>query len=104
MSEEGTDDDFVQELVCAFMEECQEGVTECQRAHKEEDKEAIRTAAHGLKGSAAIFGAEELSETAKKLEFAIKVKTIASFLCVIFQFFTYVIFNVARSFSIYPFE
>lgn len=73
MTDAVDDEDFVQELVSAFMEECRDGVQECQRALKDEDREAIKTAAHGLKGSAAIFGAEELSEAAKQLEYAIKV-------------------------------
>ena len=72
------DDSFVDELVSAYVEECQTGLVECRRAWEAEDYDAIRCAAHGLKGSAAIFGAQDLSETAKKLEFAINVRVLPS--------------------------
>ena len=73
MFKELDDENFVDELVGAFVEECQTGILECRRAVEAKDYDAIRCAAHGLKGSAAIFGADVLSETAKKLEYAINV-------------------------------
>ena len=73
MLQELDDEDFVTELVSAFLEECNEATDQCLKAKDEKNFDEVRAAAHGLKGSAAIFGAESLSETAKTLEFAIKV-------------------------------
>ena len=36
--------------------------------------EQTKVAAHSIKGSAAVFGATELSEAAKELEYALKVR------------------------------
>ena len=77
MINEIDDQGFVEELVGAFIEECEDGLAECRRALESKDFDAVRCAAHGLKGSAAIFGAQVLSETAKKLEYAINVRAFA---------------------------
>lgn len=74
MLQELDDEDFVTELVSAFLEECKEATEQCQKAKDAKNLDEVRSAAHGLKGSAAIFGADSLSETAKTLEFAIKVR------------------------------
>ena len=65
---ETTGDDFVEELVVAFLEEAPQMVSDLQSALEASDEDAFRRAAHSLKSNANVFGATDLSEIARKLE------------------------------------
>jgi HPt (histidine-containing phosphotransfer) domain-containing protein len=61
-------DDFIGEMVDAFLEEGAQFVSDLNSALAEKDVDKFRRAAHSLKSNAATFGATKLSELAKELE------------------------------------
>ena len=61
-------DDFIDEMVDAFLEEGVQFVADLDRAIADQDVERFRRAAHSLKSNAATFGAMKLSGLAKELE------------------------------------
>jgi signal transduction histidine kinase/DNA-binding response OmpR family regulator len=68
MSRLGDDEELLLEAAGAFVEEAGVLLEEVRRAVAEEDAPGLRLAAHSLKGSASIFGADKLVATAKWVE------------------------------------
>ena len=62
------DPDLLKEIVGIFLEDCPRMVTELERAVDSGDAEAVRRAAHTLKGSVAVLGAKALAAVAKEAE------------------------------------
>lgn len=56
------------ELVQLFLESSQQDLARCEAAHRGGDAEALRRAAHSIKGSSAGIGATSLSRDAAALE------------------------------------
>ena len=65
---EAVGEDFVCEMVDAFLEEGFQLVASLQNALAEQDVDRFRRAAHSLKSHSATFGAMQLSNLAKELE------------------------------------
>ena len=61
-------DDFIDEMVDAFLEEGVQFIADLDSAFADQDVDRFRRAAHSLKSNAATFGAMKLSELAKELE------------------------------------
>lgn len=61
-------DDFIDEMVDAFLEEGAQFVEDLRTACADQDVDRFRRAAHSLKSNAATFGAMNLSILAKELE------------------------------------
>ena len=61
-------DDFIDEMVDAFLEEGIQFVADLESALAEQDVDRFRRAAHSLKSNSATFGAMELAALAKELE------------------------------------
>ena len=61
--------DFLGELIDTFLEEAPGMFIEMQQALAENDADGFRRAAHSLKSNASTFGATELAEKAKDLEY-----------------------------------
>ena len=66
---ESVGDDFIGELVQAFLEESPLMLDEMRTAIAAEEVDGLRRAAHSLKSNANTFGATSLAELAKDLEF-----------------------------------
>jgi histidine phosphotransfer protein HptB len=64
----GASSDFANELVDLFVEDSRKRVTTLAAALQVHDRTALRTAAHGLKGSAGAVGARRLSTMCHVLE------------------------------------
>jgi len=62
-------EDFVGELIDTFLEEAPGIFAEMRQALSAGDADSFRRAAHSLKTNAATFGATELAEKAKELEY-----------------------------------
>jgi len=62
-------DDFINELVDAFLEDAPHMIGEMHTALAARDVESFRRNAHSLKSNAQTFGATELATLAKELEF-----------------------------------
>jgi HPt (histidine-containing phosphotransfer) domain-containing protein len=62
--------DFVVTLIEAFAEEAQQLVDLLRRAAAQGDAAGFETAAHTLKSNGATFGATQLAEMARRLEWA----------------------------------
>jgi len=62
-------EDFIGELIDTFLEEAPGMFAEMQQALSAGDAESFRRAAHSLKTNASTFGATELAEKAKELEY-----------------------------------
>jgi len=60
--------EVLQELVALFFEECPTLMNQIRTAIADRDKPLLRRAAHTLKGSVAVFGAESAREAAWRLE------------------------------------
>ena len=69
MLTESVGDDFVGELIDTFIEEAPGMFEEMKQALTACDADRFRRAAHSLKTNANTFGATELAEKAKKLEY-----------------------------------
>jgi len=61
-------EDFIGELIDAFLEDAPELIAGMKTALAHNDVEAFRRAAHSLKSNSMTFGANELAETARALE------------------------------------
>ena len=61
-------EDFIGELIDAFLEDAPELIAGMKTALAQNDVEAFRRAAHSLKSNSMTFGANELAETARALE------------------------------------
>lgn len=61
-------EDFIGEIVEAFLDESAQFLVDLSSALEEQDVDRFRRAAHSLKSNAATFGATKLSELAKELE------------------------------------
>jgi HPt (histidine-containing phosphotransfer) domain-containing protein len=66
----GGDDDFVRELIEAFLSDSDAQLDAIEAALKADDAEALVRPAHTLKSSSATVGAMELSAVARALEMA----------------------------------
>ena len=66
--EETVGDDFILEIVDAFLEEGAQFLADLESTLGTDDLEGFRRAAHSMKSNAATFGAMELSRMAKELE------------------------------------
>jgi HPt (histidine-containing phosphotransfer) domain-containing protein len=64
--------DFINELIDAFLEDAPNMLSNMQIALNTKDVESFRRNAHSLKSNANTFGAMELGELAKELEFMAK--------------------------------
>lgn len=65
---DSTGDDFIGELVDAFLDDAPALIAQMKSALADKNAEAFRRAAHSMKSNAATFGAMELSALAKELE------------------------------------
>jgi HPt (histidine-containing phosphotransfer) domain-containing protein len=61
-------EDFVEDLVTTFLEEGPVMIADLKTAAEGGNAEALRRAAHSLKSNATLFGAEQLSNVARRLE------------------------------------
>ena len=61
-------DEFINELIQAFLEEAPTMLNEMQTALDSSDVDTFRRNAHSLKSNASTFGADELAELARELE------------------------------------
>jgi histidine phosphotransfer protein HptB len=61
-------EDFINELIDAFLEEAPDMIRQMQAALAARDVESFRRNAHSLKSNAHTFGATELGRLAKELE------------------------------------
>jgi len=61
--------DFISELVNTFGEEAPTMITNLRQALSDKNVDAFRREAHSMKTNAATFGATELAELAKSLEY-----------------------------------
>ena len=66
---ESVGEDFVGELIDTFIEEAPGMFDEMRQALSAGDADSFRRAAHSLKTNANTFGATELAESAKELEY-----------------------------------
>lgn len=66
---EAVGEDFVGELIDTFLEEAPGMFNEMKQALATNDADGFRRAAHSLKTNASTFGANELAEQAKELEY-----------------------------------
>lgn len=62
-------EDFMEELIDTFLEEAPGMFDEMRQALSAEDADSFRRAVHSLKTNANTFGAMELAEKAKELEY-----------------------------------
>jgi len=69
-------EDFVGELIDTFLEEAPGMFEEMKQALATKDANGFRRAAHSLKTNAKTFGATELAEKAKELEFIARDKNL----------------------------
>lgn len=65
-------EDFINELIDAFLEDAPDMLANMKSALEAKDVESFRRNAHSLKSNANTFGAPELGELAKELEFMAK--------------------------------
>jgi len=65
---ESTGEDFIGELIDAFLEDAPGLLAQMRSALVSQEAESFRRAAHSMKSNAATFGAMELSALAKELE------------------------------------
>jgi HPt (histidine-containing phosphotransfer) domain-containing protein len=65
---ESTGEDYIGELIDAFLDDAPNLITQMKSALTDKDAETFRRAAHSMKSNAATFGAMELSMRAKELE------------------------------------
>ena len=62
-------EDFIGELIDTFLEEAPGMIAEMEQALSADDTDKFRRAAHSLKSNASTFGAMELAEQARELEY-----------------------------------
>jgi histidine phosphotransfer protein HptB len=71
-------EDFIGEMVEAFLDEGAQFLNDLSGALEAEDVDTFRRAAHSLKSNAATFGALALSEMAKELEMMARENQLGS--------------------------
>lgn len=64
----GGDDELLREIVAIFLEDCPRMIEEIAEAAHAGDADALRRAAHTLKGSVGVLGAKALAAAAKDVE------------------------------------
>ena len=64
----GRDDEFTEELFDSFVADAERLITEIKQAYERRDADALRSAAHGLKGAAANLSVIHLRDEARSLE------------------------------------
>jgi len=69
-------EDFMGELIDTFLEEAPEIIHEMEKALSADDAGRFRRAAHSLKSNANTFGAMELAEKARELEYMAREKNL----------------------------
>ena len=74
---ENTGEDFIAELIDAFLDDAVTQMNEMKSALKGGDAETFRRAAHSLKSNAATFGATDLQALARELEMMGREKNLA---------------------------
>ena len=74
---ESTGEDFIVELIDAFLEDAVTQMNDMKSAIATNDAEVIRRAAHSLKSNAATFGATDLQALARELEMMGRDKNLA---------------------------
>ena len=74
---ENTGEDFIAELIDAFLDDAVTQMNEMKSALKSGDAETFRRAAHSLKSNAATFGATDLQALARELEMMGREKNLA---------------------------
>lgn len=70
LSRVGGDEELLKELALLFIEEYPRLMSELRAAYVQGDMLRVERAAHSMKGSAANFGAKEITETAAAIESA----------------------------------
>ena len=65
-------EDFINELIDAFLDDAPDMLNNMKTALETKDVESFRRNAHSLKSNANTFGATELGELSKELEFMAK--------------------------------
>jgi HPt (histidine-containing phosphotransfer) domain-containing protein len=68
MSRVGGDAELLKELADLFLEEYPRLIAELREAHQQGDAKGVESAAHGLKGSIANFGAQPAVDAALQIE------------------------------------
>src|ERR1700722_9262948 len=71
-------DDLLKELAVVFCDECPKLILTLQKATDNKDANAIRAAAHALKGVLSTFSADVASQTAAKLENLAEAGTVTA--------------------------
>jgi HPt (histidine-containing phosphotransfer) domain-containing protein len=74
---ESTGEDFIAELIDAFLDDAVTQMDELKSALAANDAETFRRAAHSLKSNAATFGATDLNALARELEMMGREKNLA---------------------------
>lgn len=74
---ESTGEDFIAELIDAFLDDAVTQMDEMKSALTANDAETFRRAAHSLKSNAATFGATDLTALARELEMLGREKNLA---------------------------
>src|SRR4026209_223163 len=69
-------EDFINELIDAFLDDAPNMIKSMQSALDSKDLESFRRNAHSLKSNANAFGATELGALAKELEFMAKANNL----------------------------
>lgn len=67
-------EDLLAQVIKAFLDDSVSLIQRLHDSHREADWEQVRFFAHSLKGSCANVSAVQLSEHARKIEFAVKAK------------------------------
>lgn len=75
----GGDLELLKELAALFLQEAPHMLEELQSAAGDGNSKEVERVAHGLKGSAANFGATAVMETARELEFLGRDEKTAAF-------------------------
>ncbi|QDV86031.1 Sensor protein EvgS precursor [Stieleria magnilauensis] len=78
MENAGGDEELLSELITAMEEETPRMMNEIQTAVAATDYKSLERAAHALKGSLVVFGADEASEAATQLEIAARQQDASS--------------------------
>lgn len=74
---ESTGEDFITELIDAFLDDAVTQMNDMKSALASNDDETFRRAAHSLKSNAATFGATDLHALARELEMMGREKNLA---------------------------
>lgn len=75
----GGSEEMLREVVELFATECPKQMTDIEEAHESGDSERVSRAAHTLKSSVALLGAERAAAAAKKIEYMARDNELADF-------------------------